>query len=458
MAYTVKRGDSLSTIAANLGIPWRELYEANRDLIGSNPNVIRVGMELAVPGQEDVKKDEPAATDDGVTSEIPPGGRLIEVPDAEGADGAGFYVVWEWNGVQMAFWAGDKERMVELFGDDFRGEFSSTSKMTQAQFDSQDIISAPSMTIDSQLGRTEQFQSQMEREIRAARGEDLPAWIRNDRRAMFVMAQGMAQGWSPGRTWQELAQTDGFQQRFPAWDRYRNDNMTVEQAKDAYLRDEDELRRTLRTYVPPDRLTTDYLGSVMSNGWTARTAANVMDGAQALRAQPEGLATANAVLRARGVRDENGRIVTLDEKAWMNVMAGNASPEIIETLNEAAAASALVQAGLEDTDIQLVMSLVDDVSQIRSVEDFSAIASNLSVQLIQNARDIDFSRYGIEEDDLVAAAFGRESPTGKSTGEVLTTLAKVERERRDRANFQGTQTQAFVNQQGRLQQQGTTGL
>ncbi len=50
--YTVKPGDSLSLIAKNLwGDPMRymEIFEANRDQI-KDPNLIRVGQKLRIPG------------------------------------------------------------------------------------------------------------------------------------------------------------------------------------------------------------------------------------------------------------------------------------------------------------------------------------------------------------------------------------------------------------------------
>jgi nucleoid-associated protein YgaU len=50
--YTVRSGDTLSSIArARLGEEryWRLIYEANRHTIGSNPDTIRVGMELIIP-------------------------------------------------------------------------------------------------------------------------------------------------------------------------------------------------------------------------------------------------------------------------------------------------------------------------------------------------------------------------------------------------------------------------
>jgi LysM repeat protein len=48
--YTVQAGDTLSGIAAKLGLTgWQRLYEANVGVIGPNPNVIRPGQVLVVP-------------------------------------------------------------------------------------------------------------------------------------------------------------------------------------------------------------------------------------------------------------------------------------------------------------------------------------------------------------------------------------------------------------------------
>ena len=45
----VRRGDSLSGIAARYRIEWPGLYEANRAVIGGNPSLITVGERLRVP-------------------------------------------------------------------------------------------------------------------------------------------------------------------------------------------------------------------------------------------------------------------------------------------------------------------------------------------------------------------------------------------------------------------------
>ena len=50
--YTVAKGDSLSKIAKHLlgnANDWRLIYDANRDVIGGNPDLIKPGQKLKIP-------------------------------------------------------------------------------------------------------------------------------------------------------------------------------------------------------------------------------------------------------------------------------------------------------------------------------------------------------------------------------------------------------------------------
>lgn len=51
-SYTVRAGDSLATIARRHtgSADYTAIYEQNKDLIGSNPNDISIGMVLTLPG------------------------------------------------------------------------------------------------------------------------------------------------------------------------------------------------------------------------------------------------------------------------------------------------------------------------------------------------------------------------------------------------------------------------
>jgi LysM repeat protein len=63
-AHTVSPGDTLSKLAAEHGTTWSSIYEANRDTIGGNPNVLRVGQVLDIGGSgaAPVAPAAPAAT------------------------------------------------------------------------------------------------------------------------------------------------------------------------------------------------------------------------------------------------------------------------------------------------------------------------------------------------------------------------------------------------------------
>ena len=47
--YTVKSGDTLSEIGQSRGVAWREIHEANKDVIGDDPDKIRPGQKLRIP-------------------------------------------------------------------------------------------------------------------------------------------------------------------------------------------------------------------------------------------------------------------------------------------------------------------------------------------------------------------------------------------------------------------------
>ena len=48
--YSVRSGDTLSSIAARHKIGWQKLYAANKAVVGANPNLIRPGQKLVIPG------------------------------------------------------------------------------------------------------------------------------------------------------------------------------------------------------------------------------------------------------------------------------------------------------------------------------------------------------------------------------------------------------------------------
>ncbi len=46
--YIVKKGDNLTKIAAYYNTTWKDIYNKNKELIGNNPNLIKVGWHLKI--------------------------------------------------------------------------------------------------------------------------------------------------------------------------------------------------------------------------------------------------------------------------------------------------------------------------------------------------------------------------------------------------------------------------
>ncbi len=72
--YVVRPGDTLSAVAARYGTDWRQLYAANRAVIGPDPGYLRVGQRLTVQGAD------PRSPSSGSSSESTPGSPYIVRP------------------------------------------------------------------------------------------------------------------------------------------------------------------------------------------------------------------------------------------------------------------------------------------------------------------------------------------------------------------------------------------
>jgi murein DD-endopeptidase MepM/ murein hydrolase activator NlpD len=66
--YTVAAGDTLSSIAQSQGVEggWRSLYDANRDIVGADPDLIEPGQELTLTPSSSA----PAETASGFTAPV----------------------------------------------------------------------------------------------------------------------------------------------------------------------------------------------------------------------------------------------------------------------------------------------------------------------------------------------------------------------------------------------------
>lgn len=405
----------------------------------------------AMAGTGVVDADQPSTSVVAVGgTKISQGGRLLKVKNPAGSDAPElFYVVYKWRGVDMAFEVGNKARLVELFGS--AEAFDDMATVTQAGFETGGYVEAG--MIDQEIGATESFTSRTEREVRALGLEDLPEWLGNAPDALALVAEATAQEWSSGRLWTELAKTQAFTDRFgKVIDKYLTGNVTVGDAVAQLVADENQMRAAIRPFDGSNRADTAVLQDLINEGWTAGAAAQVLEAGESLRRRPETLAYSNLILQAAG-------LPVLDEAGYINALRGHGPQEVIETLNTAAAAQALELSGigLDDEDIPLIMELVTTSDRLLTPESYTELAQQLSFNMIRYSTEVERGKLGIAEEDLISAAFGRESPTGMSSGKTLGLLARFERDRRAASEgFEGGG--GFLDDQGRLRIPGLGGV
>lgn len=382
-------------------------------------------------------------------STIPAGGSLVRVANPEGSDEPFLYfVTYPWRGVQLAFEVGGPARFAELFGS--TDNFPSFQTVSQDQFDAERYVDTG--LIDTELGATESVGSRIERENRALGLEDLPSWLAGSPDALALVATSTAQQWSSGRLWNELSQTTAFEQRYgTVLARYQQEGLTIGEAVQSIERDEEALRAALRPFEESPT-SIGFVQGLLAQGWTPGAAAQVLEQAETLRRDPESLAQSNFILQAAGLE-------TLDEIGFVNALAGIGPQEVIETLNTATAARALEEAGidLDDDDLNLILELVDQSDRLLTVDSWRSLSQELSFNVMRFAPELSAAKLGVERDDLIAAAFGQESPSGRSAGEIMGALARFERDRRA-ASAGFDQTTGFTDQEGRLRVAGLRGL
>lgn len=430
-------------------------------MLGANEGGQNLGAVMNLPKVQDtlnqgkVDADNNAGTDkDPVKvgdTVIPQGARLVRVRNPVGSDAKElYYLVYEWNGVQLAYEVGDTERLNELFGG--VATFDDVSTFNQAQFDRRDFVEVGS--VDQIVGSTESLGSQIQREVRNLGFEDLPAWLNNSPEAKALIAQATAQEWSTGRLWTELAKTSAFTARFGrVIEKYSQGGIPIGTAVEQIVADETAMRDRLRQFQRPnDTFTNAQIHSLMLRGWTADSAGQVLGQMQILESNPEALAQANRVMAAAG-------LPALSPVDFLNGINGFGPPRVVKALNAAAAGVALREAGLKVTDetIDTILDVVDTADRLLTVDSFQQVAQELTFNVMRFGNELDFKKLGVDREDLVAAAFGESSPTGKNVGEVLNLLARFERDRR--AAGEGfDDASAFQDKRGRLIIQGLAGL
>jgi len=381
-------------------------------------------------------------------STIPEGATLLNVGFGTGRR---YFLSYKVYGVTILYEVGDRARLTELFGADAAGQFPTSTSMTEKQFNQLGGIEMG--WADEVVGADESIQAQINRGIRQAGFEDIPQWMRRDPQIMTLLVQGTAEEWSSGRIMNQMAQTAGFQERFPAFSAIRQrlggGAATVSDTVRLYLQEEASLRFSLRHYRGRGTDTSpEYLGRIIGSGWSAAEADEVLRAESLLMRNPDALDNLNAILRASGMKRLRG-------EDMIDLMRGKAPTQVYEALNDALRLQAMQKAGLQ-VDAALAASFGEGVAeQVASAaqrQQFSVMARNAANELISSWQEVEVGKYGITRDEVIRAAFGEAFDP-----QIEAKLLKVARERQAAAEGTGAYS-AYQDNEGRLVLAGLSAL
>ena len=390
---------------------------------------------------------------------VPASSRLIRITDPAGSDFAELFVlVGSAFGVELAYEIGDAAELDRVFGG--VGAFGDVSTLTQAQFDASGAITVGS--VDEVIGSTGSVQAQIERDMRAAGWENPPAWLMDDQRAMAIWITSVNEGFSAERTWNELEGTDAFKGRFGGLDVVMGQLGTnsLVQTIAEYTRREQAIRQSVLSRRGPGADTSvEYISGLIGAGWQPAEVDELLLLERQLKADPEALDNINDILRFQALPELTaGDFISFLQDGQRLTADANFTPgELFEGINDALRFQALLEQGL-DISQQFATDLgTGDSLDIQSPEAFSAQAQMAAIEVARNMNDIERGKLGIERDDIIAALFNEEAPSGKSTSEVSLLLEKLGRERAAAATGLPS-TASFIDALGRLRVQGSSNL
>ena len=393
------------------------------------------------------------------SSVIPDDTRLVRITDPAGSDlDELFVLIGSAFGIELAFEIGDQDRLDHLFGG--VGSFANVETVNQAQFDNSGAITVGD--VDEVLGSTGSIQAQLERDMRAAGQENPPTWLVEDHTAMAAWITTVNEGFSMERTWTEVSKTDAFKARFQGLDTVLDQlgtNSLVTGIAEFVGRENEIRQAILARRGPGADVSPGYVSCLFGGGWQRVEVEELLILEQRVKADPGMLDNINDILRFQQLPELSADdFITFLQEGQRQGADPNFTPgALFEGINDALRFQALIEQDIVISE-EFATSLGEGVSEdIASADQFSERARIAAIEIMRNTNDIERNALGIERDDIIAAAFGEESPSGKSVSEINELLERLGRDRARRATGLGN-VGSFVDVLGRLRVQGSSNL
>lgn len=468
-SYTVKAGDSLSKIAASLGLAnWRELYDTNKGVIGSNPDLIRPGMVLTIPGGG-------SSGTGGTSSTSSVGGGVTvtnnKVSGAENQTQVGegstdndpdtpdltiltskerkfyfdrstglWYVSYGLpNSDRTVVFEATPDQMDQIYGKNKRpAEYQTVSNIGN-------VFSKTGVTFGgdiTEMAGTGTFESLYSQAIAKAMDDGvLPSWMENNDAAMDILFIAHTEEKSQDWVVTQLSGLPEFKKRFPGLKQWASENnLTLTDAITGFLEFEAGMKALETQYGRnPDSVTPGKVSALMQKGYSITEVQDAYKVGKRLKDNQEALNAFNAVLEANGMAPLSGTDM-------VKFLRGQAPAEVYDIYEAASFQEGAQAAGIGD-----FFSAEDALAAAQYTEGSVTLDSALqgmnqaASQLLRFRHELDMSKYGLDHEDLVDVSLGLPPRSGASAATILEGMARASSEAAaNRGQFQARPFTTFT--------------
>ena len=276
--------------------------------------------------------------------------------------------------------------------------------------------------ISDVTGNTQHYDTRIARTLLTPTGEtSLPNWANDSDEIQGLFYVSIAENWTETRFLKEIAVTDAFQQRFPAFQEMlgvTGNNYT--EALENYKSYEAQVKQLNRRYGEE----ADVKGLVeqaIKKGYTVEDIGATYDIFE--RAE----SNADALLAFQGVLDKEGlNFNVLSSEGIVKFFEGSAPTQIYDIYEASSIAEQAKRLDLDaEVDYEQALQIAKDTPGQLTQQQVSAGLQSAAQTIAKFRQYIDLGYYGLTSDDIINLSLGYREPGGKTEVELATAISRI---------------------------------
>ena len=276
--------------------------------------------------------------------------------------------------------------------------------------------------ISDVTGNTQHYDTRIARTLLTPTGEtSLPNWANDSDEIQGLFYVSIAENWTETRFLKEIAVTDAFQQRFPAFQEMlgvTGNNYT--EALENYKSYEAQVKQLNRKYGEEAEVK-GLVEQAIKKGYTVEDIGATYDIFE--RAE----SNADALLAFQGVLDKEGlNFNVLSSEGIVKFFEGSAPTQIYDIYEASSIAEQAKRLDLDaEVDYEQALQIAKDTPGQLTQQQVSAGLQSAAQTIAKFRQYIDLGYYGLTSDDIINLSLGYREPGGKTEVELATAISRI---------------------------------